>query len=735
MMEILRPFVDRKNLCILLLLPLILSHAPNLKCQLLSVQPTPVTGSNFVVYQNEKYKFFHNDTLRYEYSILPGSTQNGGTFNVLRVYADNQTSFLPSNYGGIRAVLNGEEIAPWHSGVSFQCLNHEVLPDDTVIAYWQMNYAGDRIKYKYKFKIEGRTLIIRVEIDDLFSDKAISLELDRSEEGQNPVAIAVPYLSFFHILFSNDIFTSFFSDWEKSNASQIIALDGSHYSYNSNSVRFAQVIKYNRKTNNSRNRMIETLYLTTSSNIEDVFPNIPNPVSPYKEISANQIVWDYRRPFARLIRKSGVSWNYLDRLWNAGITNLWLQIHDWQGYHGNTWYGLKSGYDDGLPCVLPSNTIDEKGSEYGGKPVLDSIISVANKYGYRVGLHQNYVDFYTNANCSPYGYKESDVAVDSDGQKIKTHYHRYSDNTGIQSYLLKPSLAFRYAAYWSNLIQEQYPELNGCYLDVHSGIGPAANYVDYDFSVLNAGMYRETIDNYRGLYSILRRNHIGPVQGEGGNECLFLGYVDDVEARIRTPKQVQPGYDFPLFVNFDMLKLRPKTMVHGVGWYPLWKGINNPRATYGEVLSYIATELAYGHGAYLCDEFDVDVKEVDFIQHAKLKFKHVYSVQKDYADALPVAILYNDHDALKTASEYIRDHPVSFDDITSDNFMGQVKIIYDNGMVVCVNRHPYREWAVSVGEPGGWFNYHTINSLDTGVRSNTTFTLPARNGWVVYKPF
>jgi len=708
--------------------------APVSKCQFSGVQPTSVPGSNSVLYDASTYKFFHNKILRYEYSILPETTPNGGTFNVLRAYADNLTSFLPSNYGGIRAILSGEDKAPWHSGISFLCLNHQILPGDTVLAYWQMFYNGDSIKYKYKFKIVGRTLVIRVEIDDAYSNKVISLDLDRCEEGQNPEAIAVPYLSLFHILFSNDIFTSFFADWEISNASQIVAWDGSHYPYNNTSVRYAQIIKYNHKTNNSRNRMLETLYLSTSPNLEDVFPNIPNPMSPYKEVSANQIVWDYRRPFARLIRQSGQSWNYLQRLWNAGVTNIWVQIHDWQQHHGNPWYSSKSGYDDGLPCVLPANETDEKGSEYGGKPVLDSVISRAHKYGYRIGLHQNYIDYYPNAMCFPYGYQESDIALDPNGVKIKAHYHNYNDASGVQSYLLKPSKVSEYISYWSSSIQAEYPKLNGCYLDVHSSIGPATNYVDYHDLVPNAGMFRETIQRYRELFSILRTNHNGPVQGEGGNECLFLGYVDDTEARIRIPMKFQPGYEFPLLVDFDLLKLRSKTMVHGVGWYPLWKGIDNPRATYDEVLSYIATELAYGHGAYLCDEFDVDVTQVDFIQHAQLKHKYVFSVQRDYANASPTQILYNNNGSLKSASEFIRIHPVTYKDITSDDFMSQVKIVYDNGMIVCVNRHPDDEWEVNIGISAGWFNYHTTTELETGFCLTTTFTLPPRNGWVVYDP-
>ena len=66
--------------------------------------------------------------------------------------------------------------------------------------------------------------------------------------------------------------------------------------------------------------------------------------------------------------------------------------------------------------------------------------------------------------------------------------------------------------------------------------------------------------------------------------------------------------------------------------------------------------------------------------------------------------------------------------------MGQVRIEYSNGIIVYVNRHPIRKWTVNVGNPNGWFNFHVNNSLQTGRYSETTFTLPPNNGWVVYNP-
>ena len=702
---------------------------PSLYCQPYGVQPTALPGSNSVSFDENTntYNFYFNGNLCYSYTILPGTSTNGGSFNVLKAYDYNGNYLLPSNFGGIRVYLDGDTRYPFDPGVSFSLLNHQVLTGDTVLAYWQMLYKEDYIKYKYKFKIIGRTLIIRVEVDSEYSDKAVSFELDRCERATNPTAIAIPYLPLCYILFGNNMYTSFFTDWEVSNASQIEVCDGSASS--GSSVRYAQTILYNTKTDHHRNRMIETLYLTTSNNITDVFPNVPNPVSKYKEESAKWIIWDYRLSFDQLISPS--SGRYMDKIYGAGVKNIWLQIHNWQANHGaGKSYGY-SGYDDGLPCVLPANRY------YGGTPVLDSVIAKARFYNYRVGLHENYVDYYVNSkNCSTGpGFMESDVAVDQNGKEIKAY--KNNDNNGQQSFLLKPSRASHYVFAWSNLIQNACPDLNGCYLDVHSSILPSINYVDYDTSVTNAGMFRETMLNYRKLFGILRSNHHGPVQGEGGNQIFYQGYTDDIEARLIIPKKFTQGNTFPLIVDFDILKLKPKAFVHGVGYYPLFytnSDHRTPRVTKDIVLQYIATELAYGHGGYIPTPELTWGGNDSIVTHAMLEYKYVFSVQNDYANAVPEKILYNDNDSLKTVSEYIRDHPKTYGDISSEEFMGQIMVVYSNGVIVCVNRHPSHSWQVNIGNPNGWFDYNANGNLYTGVSVSTTFMLPPKNGWIVYDP-
>lgn len=694
-------------------------------------QPTPIDGTNSVTFDSSKrqYLFHHNNNLVYEYTVLPGNTKNGGSFNTLKAFTEDGDWFLPSNFGGVTALLGGKETGPWEYGVNFIRINHQILAGDTVYTYWKMMANNDSCFYSYKMKIVGRTLIIKVEFDSENSggNKATLFSIDRCENASNPRAIAVPYLPTFHILLCNDTFTSFFSDWEVTNCTRLIPHSGEYYS--DTSIRFAHDTQYSPKTNGQRNRLFEILYLTTSSDISDVFPNIPNPVSEYRDELANQIVWDYRQPFARLIRSP---WNFLKRLKDGGVNNLWVQIHDWQNYHGNPCWGKwELGYDDGLPCVLPANEIDELDSEYGGSSALDSAISLARSYSYRIGLHQNYVDYYPNADCSQYGYDETDVALNPDDSFIKAFKNPC---TGMQSYVLKPSRVLDYSNYWSQKIQEHY-NINGCYLDVHSA--SMSPYVDCDASVENAGMFHESVKRYRALYDILRMNHQGPVQGEGGAQFLYQGYVDDIEARLITPKRLNPGYSFPLLVDFDLYKLRSKTTVHGVGWYPLWLSIdlNHPiKPDWNKVLSYIATELAYGHGGYLPDEWDTD-PSVDFVRHAQTEYNHVFEIQKYLIDAEPISILYGD--SLQTASEYIKRHP-NFSDINDADFMGKVKITYDKGITIYVNRHPTENWNITVGTPNKWFSYHAIVNdelqLYAGQSNITSFILPPNNGWVVYNP-
>ncbi len=75
---------------------------------------------------------------------------------------------------------------------------------------------------------------------------------------------------------------------------------------------------------------------------------------------------------------------------------------------------------------------------------------------------------------------------------------------------------------------------------------------------------------------------------------------------------------------------------------------------------------------------------------------------------------------------------------TNDHYLGQVRVTYNSGVIVCVNRHPTRQWQVQLGQPDGNFNFNAVmNGMNVqwvGQTNLTSYLLPQTNGWVVFAP-
>ena len=239
--------------------------------------------------------------------------------------------------------------------------------------------------------------------------------------------------------------------------------------------------------------------------------------------------------------------------------------------------------------------------------------------------------------------------------------------------------------------------------------------------------------------------HQGPVSGEGLAHFLYIGFYDDISsAQIHTAKslpgsygtETEGGFYKPLLVNFDLLKMKEKTMVHGVGYYErffykdrYWEYMGRSRDS---ALIYAATELAYGHGSF------ISKSSYNFIEQGLIEYNYVYPMQIRYAKAKVKKILYSDNSELVDISEYIRRHPYTFDRFGSDYFLSQAVIKYDNGVVVYVNRHPKRKWVLKLNFGYGFYDYHVVvngkDSLNVGFSNGHDFVLPPANGWLCYSP-
>jgi len=673
-----------------------------------STMPVPPSAvySNTVAFNftNNIFDFFYQGTdgsLVYEYA-----PKANGSLHQLTSAVNGTNAFLPSNYGGLSLLSNNIEIFPWYAGVSFKLLNIYATNGETLFSRWNMSYGTNHLIYTYQFSIVGRTLAIQVATSNNASG---GLYLDRCEKAISPMVVHVPELTTMNVLLCNGVFTSMFIDWETSDASTFYPLSSL---FTETSAYFAQQAQNLPLTDGSRRNIADTIYLTVSPSLHDVLPSIPNPVSSYKTLTQKYLVFDnWQIPFS-------VVHSNMSLLAAVGITNLWLITHVWQSL----------GYDDGYPDVLPAN------SAYGGDAGLKSLSQFVRGAGGLFSLHENYLDFYPNAAS----WNPNSIALNGVGSFILGWTNKAAH---IQSYELKPSQAAKYLAKFAPQIHDEYTT-TASYLDVHSGVNPSQA-VDYDAGVTNAGICRQILFYYRALGSLLRDAHQGPVSGEGGSHMFYVGYFDDIEAQLNCGCFAQrcKGNWLPLMVDFDLLKVHDKALTHGVGYYERFYCNANGSSQFSvfsreAVLGYIATELAYGRGGFI----PTPSRVFSYVQTAQLEQWYVLPVQELYANAHATNILYHDpaDGSMLPCSDYIRRYPTTFSDISSSNFLSQVQVTYDNGLVVCVNRHPSQPWQVTLGRPGGWFDYNAemngTNAQWTGITTHTSYLLPATNGWVVYAP-
>ncbi|SPE55171.1 exported hypothetical protein [Verrucomicrobia bacterium] len=672
-----------------------------------SVQPSPpsATFTNSVNFDftHDVFSFSYqgsDGTLTYQYAPA-----GNGSFYPLTCVVNGSYTFRPSNFGGLSLQTSTTEIFPWSAGVTFTLLSPQAN-GNSLSTQWLMKSGTNRLTYNLQFQMVGRTLIIGA---TAVSGTSGGLYLDRCENATNPVVVCVPYLTLMNVLYTGGVFGSMFFDWENTSASTIYPLDSV---FSTTSVYYAHQALYLPRTDGTRASVNETIYLTVSPSLADVLPNVPNPPSPYKKLVSNYLVFDnWEAPFATVNSQ-------VQSLRSASVSNLWVLVHNWQN----------GGYDNQYPNVLPANP------GFGGSAGLTNVSQTARAGGYLFGLHENYVDFYPNAAA----WNPAACALNSDGS-LKQAWSNSS--THVQSYEMKPTLAANYLTNFAPQIHSNYTT-TASFLDVHSAVNPSDK-VDYDAATTNAGTFYQTLSRYRTLYSLLRAAHQGPVSGEGNYHLLSVGYIDDVEAQIDSGGSAPAAHGswLPLIVDFELLKLHDKTLTHGVGYYERFFSDQNNSPQYltfpfPAVLEYLATELAYGHGGFI----PTPGRVYDYVATAQLEQRHILAAQALYANATPVNILY--HDSISndevSVSDYIRRYPTNFANSSEDHYLSQVRVTYNNGVVVCVNRHPSRQWQVQLGQPGGFFNYNAVmngtNVQWVGRTNLTSYLLPQTNGWVVFAP-
>ena len=573
--------------------------------------------STTVERSGDRFHFtYRGDDCRIVYAYQPVS----GTLDDFTVQIDDGRVFQPALGGGAMASIkrqDGTQEMPLRDGR----LLKTALEKDTLRVLWEYRVDDRPLQIDWQFKLANKALVVSAQC----TEPALS-HFSLGDVGSVSLRrqIAVPYLlgNVIYLPVEN-VFACRYLDWNQSHASQCPQGEAT----------------YSAKTDGHRNPMFEVGYIAVSPRLDEVLPNIPLPPSPYLAALGGRIVLDIWR------HNKGTYQGDADNLMalkDHGVDHLAIIQHDWQHY----------GYDAKLPDHMPANTL------YGGDPGLIAFGKTANGYGVPWALHENYIDMYPD---SP-SYIPNARILQSDGTPSKGWYNCV---TKMRSDWMKPGQGFAFAQKIAPAVHSRYGT-TAAYLDVSTGVPPWAM-LDYEAGQPMAAMAMSTVKHHATLFQFLRDAHAGPLFGEGLYPFFWAGSCDATEA------QVEGREDHAPLLNFELLKVHPQMVNHGIGYYERWLRYGWPHwgvnaGTMEQIDKYRAQELAYGHAGFIGGD------QVNNIPWVVREHHLVYPVQNLYGTTKATEIRYEVGGQLVDAGV-----AMAIGETTRQ------RILYENGLTLWVN--------------------------------------------------
>lgn len=547
-----------------------------------------------------------------------------GTLDDFTVQMDDNPPFQPAGSGGVN-VIAGKKVLP-ASGGKAESLK---LTDGGRTLEMVWNYAIEDVSFQvqWQFGIIGKALTVEAKCD---RPVLAGFSLGRVCGAPLRKLFGIPYLSanptegMVTYLPANQVYVCRYLDWTVSHASACPEGEA----------------RYEPKTDGTYNTLVESGYVAVSPDVGEVLPNIPHPPSPYLQQLGPLVmldIWGHHKGTyqgdAELLRT----------LKDNGVDHLAIISHVWQRY----------GYDVKLPDHLPANP------DFGGDEGMIEFGKAAHDCGYTWSLHENYIDLYPDAPS----YRESARVLRADGTPSPAWYNQ---GTKVQSFGLKCNMALEFAKQNTPEIHKRF-KTNAAYLDVHTCV-PPWHQLDHEAGQPMAAMALAKVKYDTELFQYMRDTHEGPLFGEGANHFYWAGRCDGVEAQVAGGQGHQPCLDF------DLLKIHPQMVNHGMGYYERWFD-----AAYGmqwgrnagsvkQVDQYRAQEIAYGHAGFIGNAQTANIQWVAKEHHI------MHAVQALYGTAKATQISYEIDGTYVSASVAL-----------AVGQRGRQRITYDSGLTVWVN--------------------------------------------------
>ncbi len=581
-----------------------------------------------------------------------------GTFSDIELEINSSDPIKPAQDGGITIEMGGREWASNDETIERHFVSCEQV-GDCVEARWQWKHGEELADFLYRFRIEGKSLVVELEGGN---HKATGVSLGHVEEAIHPRLICIPYFNLGpndpHILCTSGVFVSSLLDWYKSRASTLFAPtaeDGSPALILNGGCSYAP------GSDGKRNALHERWVLTVSRRFDEVLPAIPVPQQIHDPADLRELIW---YPIASLepAEETYVEvYEHLLKLKQWGMDHL-LVLHPPETWHdgdGNATLTLRAA------------------AGKGGDDALSEYLDALPDLGYKYSLYTNYKDISPiNEQWNP-----AQVALLPDGNLAPT-------KSGC--YLFKPTRAMAVAAAHTASIVEKY-QAPVIFLGDHAST-PPWDRLDCDVRLEKPASFASTFYAEQAMLKAQAQQNL--VVGEGGSHWLYPGLLRGYLARQTGPDPAQK----PLLVDFALRNLHPLETDAGLGSPEQFFGGEIPaeekRGNSRYLDRYLATTVAYGHAGCLPDFAEWGLPAV---------VKTYYLLQKlqTYYLGSPVAsINYHYNGNLLDTTEAL---------ISGAHDHSQVRIVYENGLQVCVN--------------GGWENNWTFE------HAGETITLPPASFW------
>ena len=262
------------------------------------------------------------------------------------------------------------------------------------------------------------------------------------------------------------------------------------------------------------------------------------------------------------------------RMFAYGLTDSLLTVHVWQRW----------GYDYRLPDIYPPNP------KLGTAEDMRKIAAVCATRDVPWGLHDNYIDFYPDAD----GYSYEHICFTESGQPVKAWLNESRD---ARSYRWRPDRFMPFLQRNLKLIKRELAPTH-YFIDVFTSIG-CFDYYD------RQGQLHSMLETRKcwGEAFAWIREHLGgnaPTTSEAGHDQL-VGYLDGADCQHLQLSPVGkrfclrvPCADWQRVPWFDAV-LHDKFSLHGVGYSGRYQG-GRPRRLHGiESDDYVSAEVLEGH--------------------------------------------------------------------------------------------------------------------------------------------